>query len=102
MSVCRWRRLAVLAFLSLGFVAPLAVRADIIHLKDGSKVEGSIKKTVDGYDVTLPNGKIRKVTPSEVQSVELKTAPVADDVQRRFDSLKRSTDNLSDAKVAIG
>ena len=100
--IVRRHCLTLLASLSLGLLAPLLVRADIVHLKDGGKVEGSIRKTDDGYDVTLPNGTVRKVTLAEVKSVELKTSTATDEVQRRFESLKRSTDNLSDPKVAVG
>src|SRR3954469_25131483 len=96
------RRLTVLAFLSLGFLAPtLAASADVVHLKDGGKVEGSIRKTEDGYDVTFPSGKVRKASPSEGKSVELKTSAAPDEVQRRFESLKRSTDNVTDPKIAV-
>jgi tetratricopeptide (TPR) repeat protein len=96
------RRLTVLASLSLGLLAaPIPAFADIVHLKSGGKLEGSIKKTEDGYDVTLPNGTVRKVSPAEVKSVELKTSAAPDEVQRRFDSLKRSTDNVSDPKIAV-
>src|SRR3954469_14846627 len=97
-----YRRLSILASLSLGLLAPMSSRADVVHLKDGGTVEGSIRKTGDGYDVTLPNGKIRKIAPSEVKSVELKTSAAPDEVQRRFDTLKRSTDNATDPRVAVG
>src|SRR3954462_4464952 len=47
------------------------VWADIVHLNDGSTINGEIKKAADGWFVTDPHGKVRHITTEEVRSIEL-------------------------------
>ena len=58
----------------LGVSAMLATTtlsiADVIHLKDGSSVEGIVKRSDDGWTVRN-NGKITHVAPDQVDSIEL-------------------------------
>ena len=98
------RSAATLAFavaLAAGAWAAPASLADIIHLKDGTKVEGDLKKTDDGYVVTAADGTVTTVMLAQVKRIELKTPPGADEPQRRLESLRRSLENVTDPKLAI-
>jgi tetratricopeptide (TPR) repeat protein len=76
--------------------------ADVVHLTDGTSVEGEIKRTPDGYVVTSPDGKVTPVTTDRVQSLEVKKGPAgADTAEQRLGSLQRSVVNLSDAKEGV-
>jgi tetratricopeptide (TPR) repeat protein len=76
--------------------------ADTICLKDGSKLEGNLKHTDDGWIVTT-NGKTSHVTSDQVQSIEL--TPAKDIGPRlaaeRLSSLRRSVENLDDLPEII-
>jgi tetratricopeptide (TPR) repeat protein len=79
-----------------------AVWADIVHLNDGSSINGEIKKAADGWFVTDPHGKVRHITTDEVRSIEL--APRGDPKEvamGRLASLRRSVEALSDPKQII-
>lgn len=100
--IARYRvmRLSLLASLFIAIPSATAL-GDIVHLKDGTKVEGSLKKTDEGYDVVAPDGTITKISSGQVRSVELKSTITPDDAQRRLDSLRRSVAHLSDLKIII-
>ena len=59
------RALATCAFASV-FLPPAISLADLIVLKDGTRVEGELTRTADGYDVTTTDGKTTKVSSSQV------------------------------------
>jgi len=75
--------------------------ADIIHLQDGSTINGDIKKAADGWYVTV-NGKTSLVTADQVKSIELAPRGNPKDVAvGRLASLRHSVEALSDLKVII-
>ena len=93
--------LAAAASLALVATVPQAAPADVIVLKNGSRVEGDLERTADGYTVTRPDGKAVKVKSSEVKSVEVKPLATAAEAQKRLESLRRSAENLADLKIIV-
>jgi tetratricopeptide (TPR) repeat protein len=81
----------------------LAVPAsgDVVHLKDGSTLEGSIKRTREGYVVTEADGKTTTIPADSVTSIELKKTAGAQSPQEGLESLRRSVANLDDLKQII-
>jgi len=80
--------------------APVAL-ADVVVLRDGSRVEGNLERVEDGYNVTTPDGKTVKVKSAQIKSVEAKAPAAADEAQKRLEALRRSADNLADLKLII-
>ncbi|MDB5319027.1 MAG: hypothetical protein JWN40_658 [Phycisphaerales bacterium] len=79
-----------------------AVWADIVHLNDGSSINGDIKKAADGWFVTDVHGKVRHVSTEEVRSIELAPRGDPKDVAiGRLASLRRSVEALNDPKMII-
>ena len=86
-------------------VAPVfVVRADVLHLTDGTKVEGDVKRSAEGWVVTDAKGTVTTVPEAKVQSIELKsmkggsgatTGAAADVAESRLYSLRRSVENLT-------
>ena len=56
-----------LLFALLFLVSPAL--GDILHLTDGSKLEGSLKRERGGWSVTDANGKVTTVPDEKVESV---------------------------------
>src|SRR2546421_11772127 len=82
--------------------SPVVAWGDVVHLKDGTSINGDIKKAADGWFITDPHGKITHVSSDVVQSIEL--APKGDpkDVAvGRLASLRRSVEALGDLKQII-
>ncbi|MDQ3440656.1 MAG: hypothetical protein M3478_09945 [Planctomycetota bacterium] len=91
-----WPLIAVLAF------APALIRADVLHLVDGTKVEGDVKKSAEGWVVTDAKGAVTTVPAAKVQSIELKSTsaaggakPAPEVAEQRLYSLRRSVENLT-------
>jgi tetratricopeptide (TPR) repeat protein len=77
--------------------------ADVIHLKDGGKVEGNVKRSDDGWVVRGPNGATTRIAADQVQSIEL-TASAASSTRlaaERLASLRRSVEPLDDPREII-
>ena len=78
-----------------------AVRADVLHLTDGTKVEGDVKRSAEGWVVTDAKGTVTTVPAGKVQSIELKggvgagAKPSPDVAEQRLYSLRRSVENLT-------
>src|SRR5688500_9267564 len=98
---CRQRLLIAAAALALQGALVASLRADVIHLKDGSRLEGEITKTDAGWVVREPSGKITKVTSDRVRSIEAKRQVGPDDATQRLASLRRSTANLDDIQKIL-
>ena len=85
---------------ALALVTPAL--GDIVHLNDGTSVEGSVRRTRDGYIVTEASGKTTTIPADAVKSFELKSsAPTAGGAEDRLASLKRAVGNLDDLKQII-
>ena len=76
-------------------------RADVVVLKDGTRVEGDLQRTEDGYNLTTPAGIRTRLKTADIKSIEVKPRAAPDDAQRRLDSLRRSLENASDANLAV-
>jgi tetratricopeptide (TPR) repeat protein len=79
----------------------LAARADVINLVDGSKVEGKIQKTSDGWTVTQKDGSVVTVPADKVASIEATRSDNLSAEKDRLQSLRRVAQNLSDLQDII-
>lgn len=89
---------SLLAGLVLVGLAPAVVCGDVLHRVDGTKIEGDVKKSLQGWIVTDGAGKVTAVPAGEVKSIELKSVPgkmSADAAETRLYSLRRSVENVS-------
>jgi Flp pilus assembly protein TadD len=85
-------------------VISISASADVVSLKDGSKLEGDVKKTDGGYVVTAADGTVTRVETSKVQSIRLGKTDAPDPKlagNDRLASLRRSVESLSDLKQII-
>ncbi len=71
--------------------------AETVVLTDGTRVEGRLKKTTDGWDVTQANGVVVHVTENRVASIQAGEMPKAEASRAmdRLDSLRRAVDHMS-------
>src|SRR5690606_28723129 len=82
------------------------VRADVVHLHSGATLEGDLKKTAEGWVLTLENGAEMQLPAEQVKRVELKRRdtgrPDSEAIARsRLTSLNRSVEALTDAQAAV-
>src|SRR5438270_9144268 len=83
-------------------VACLPARGEIVRMKDGSTLEGTVKHTEDGYDVTVAGGKVIHVDAEKVRSIDIGTkVPGAAEAESRLNSLRRSVENSTDIKGVL-
>src|ERR1700761_1968010 len=89
--------------LSLLLVGLMAIPAlgGVIRLQDGTKLEGDIKKTDDGYRITAADGKVTNVTSDKIASIDLQPSGSGDAATNRLASLRRAVENLSDIKIIL-
>lgn len=95
------RRAAWLTVCGLTLVAlssaPRVAHADVIYLKDGTKLEGEIvEKTDAGWVIKSADGKITKVQSSKVRSFEAKRGNGGGEPMQRLVSLRRSVEGQTD------
>jgi tetratricopeptide (TPR) repeat protein len=94
------KRLAL--FIVLACCAPLL--ADVVVLKDGTRLFGDVKKGPDGYLVTQAGGKVRALNPDDVKSISpagATTVPDASAAAAKLASLRRSVEFLDDPNKII-
>lgn len=78
------------------------LKADIVTLADGTRLEGEVKRTPSGYVVTDATGKQTLVAFSEIRSIELKKSASSPAAARdALASLRRSLENVSDPAAAV-
>ena len=77
------------------------LRADIVILKDGSRVEGELKRGDGGYDVTDADGKTTHVSQLDVQSIQLGKSSGSLSAMDKLASLKRSIESLDDPNKIV-
>jgi tetratricopeptide (TPR) repeat protein len=92
------------------WIAPIILAAaatigmgEVVTLKDGTRVAGTVKRTPHGWQITTADGSVTKIDASQVQSIEVGSPP-GDDSQRaaqRLASLRRTVDNLRDIDQII-
>jgi len=87
--------------LSILLVAP--AWGEVVHLVDGTTVEGSLQRTGEGWIVTAPDGKVTVVATGQVKSIEMKKSGSgsAETGDQRLGSLRRAVANLSDPKQIV-
>src|SRR6185312_2988183 len=77
--------------------------ADVIVLKDGSRVQGDIKKGDSGYIVTHADGKFDVIPFDVVKSLELQTGNAPPDAAKEnLASLRRSVEHDDNIYRIIG
>src|SRR5690348_5278354 len=101
-SVAIWFTVALLG----GFILSSVARADIVTLKDGTRLEGDVKKADGGWTVTMKDGKVITVTVEQVKSISLggsttgsTTSPA--EAMSGLLSLRRSVENVNDVRQII-
>jgi len=80
-----------------GLAAAPLVWGDVVVLKDGSRIEGDVKKNPAGYVVTLPGGQLKFLGPDEVKALEAgpTSGPNSETAaQAKLASLRRSVEVL--------
>jgi tetratricopeptide (TPR) repeat protein len=90
-SLLVWSLLAIPGF-ALG---------DVVHLKDGSRLEGEIRRAGDEYLVTEQGGKVTRLPVEKVGSIEVKPQVGDDAAMGRLHSLRRAAENLTDFKQIL-
>ncbi|MDB5291128.1 MAG: hhoB [Phycisphaerales bacterium] len=93
------KRLSLLAWSLLAL--PGFALGDVVHLKDGSRLEGEIKRAGDEYIVTEQGGKVTHVPSEKVGSIEVKPQVGDDAAMGRLQSLRRAAENLADFKQIL-
>src|SRR5688500_15051434 len=77
------------------------VLGDVIVLRDGSRLEGEIRKTPEGWVVVGSDGKQTNVASGEVARMEARPKVGADTAEQRLNSLRNAVKFTSDPKQAI-
>lgn len=98
------RRLLAALALGLALAPAAAALADVVHLKDGTELKGTIKRNGagNGWVVTDAAGKFVVVTDDQVQRVEKVGNLSKDDIARSaLISVRRNLDTLNDPKVVL-
>jgi hypothetical protein len=76
--------------------------AEVVHLTDGTSLEGDLRRVSDGWLVTSADGKTTVVTAAQVKSIELrKTGGSTDAADLGLGSLRRAVANQSDINRII-
>jgi tetratricopeptide (TPR) repeat protein len=91
-----WKRLAF----AFALTGSLAAAADTVRLKDGTLLEGSVRRSADGGWVVTSGAKSTSVTVDQIDSIDVSPAAPAT-AMVRLASLRRATDNIDDPKEAV-
>ena len=77
--------------------------ADVVLLKDGTTLDGDVKRAPDGYLVTQPDGTVKALALDEVKSIELASAPplTAESAKEKLASFRRSVEYVDDIDKII-
>src|SRR5438128_11599676 len=90
----------VVALVVLALIAPAS--GDILHLTDGSKLEGTLKREKGGWSVTDANGNVTTIHDEEVGSVEkVSNLSRADAAASEVASEGGAVEALSDVNIII-
>ncbi|MGD0463637.1 MAG: hypothetical protein ABSB74_14215 [Tepidisphaeraceae bacterium] len=91
-----------LPLLMIFLFAAVTVHADVINLTDGTKVEGKIQRTSDGWTVTQKDGTVQTVSADKVASIEASRGAQEVSVSEdRLASLRRVAEHLSDIQDIV-
>ena len=83
---------------AIGLLASVA-SAGVIVTDDGRRLEGDLKKTPEGWNVTAADGSVTAVPTSQVKSIELSSA--TQQPEKGLASLRRSVAALDDINKII-
>lgn len=91
-----------LTWLFVLFLASSA-SADVVLLKDGTTLDGDVKRAPGGYMVTLDDGSVQSVALDDVKSIELATPPPLTEksAQEKLASFRRSVEYIDDIDKII-
>ncbi|HEY2586125.1 MAG TPA: tetratricopeptide repeat protein [Tepidisphaeraceae bacterium] len=83
-------------FVIIALAAP--VMGEVVHMNDGTTIEGTLQRTNDGWMVTTADGKVTTVSRSQVRSIEFKKSDASpgDSPDQRLASLRRAVANQND------
>jgi Flp pilus assembly protein TadD len=100
-----------IVFLATTVAAACLAGGDVVILKDGTRLEGDVKRGSDGWLITLPDGTTRTVASGAVRSIELgaSSGPTSGPARGSesaaaelgLASLRRSVEALSDLNQII-
>src|SRR5690349_13789563 len=82
-------------------VSAARLAADVVKLKDGTRLEGEIKRTDEGWIVTTGEGKKTLIAFDKVAGIEAKPKTTGDTVESRLTSLRRASEGSNDLKQII-
>lgn len=92
----------VVALAAAGMVAPGL--ADIVHLTDGTQVEGEVRKVPGGFSITQADGTVTTVPSERVRLIDVRGGRAADpsDGQSLLTAVRRLADTSADVDLIIG
>ncbi len=90
----------VLRSIASSLVLATLACAGVVVTNDGQRVEGELKKTPDGWRVTLPDGSTKDVASANVKVIEL-TSSGGGSQMERLQSLRRSVEASEDVPKII-
>ena len=89
-------------FVPFAMLICAAVRAGTLTTIDGETLTGDIKRTEDGWTITLDNGQVKTLTPHDVKSIELEgNRAKPDKASAGLKSLQRSVEFSDDIPKII-
>jgi Flp pilus assembly protein TadD len=96
-------RPAIAVALGIALALASSVCADSIVLTDGSRIEGTVRKTETGYEITLADGTRRQYRNDQVRSVAITAdaKPTEQQARDRLASLRRSVEFDTDLARVI-
>ncbi|HZL37478.1 MAG TPA: tetratricopeptide repeat protein [Tepidisphaeraceae bacterium] len=92
-------RLLALLFVFLG--VPSFAAGEVVTLKDGTTLQGELKRSRDGYIVTDAGGRMTTVAFDNVATIDVRPAAGAGSMMSRLQSLRRAADNMADIKQIL-
>ncbi|HTL27947.1 MAG TPA: tetratricopeptide repeat protein [Tepidisphaeraceae bacterium] len=76
--------------------------ADVLVLKDGTRLEGDVKRGDHGWTITTSDGKVSEFSTDAVKSIQVGATSQPKDVEAdRLGSLRRSVENIPDINAII-
>lgn len=79
----------------------MSARGDVIRMKDGSTLEGDIRRVTDGWEVTVEGGRKVFIPSSKVAGLEAKPKRPTAVSDERLASLRRAAEAMPDLKQVI-
>jgi tetratricopeptide (TPR) repeat protein len=77
---------------------------DVLILKDGTRLEGQVKRNASGWTVTTSDGKTVEVSADRVKSIEVGSSPQKgspEQAMSNLQSLRRSVENVPEIRQVL-